>query len=197
MDLPTAFPPYIFTPLTDLDPEPLALFNDVLRLQVSALSLLLFRTKQMFGLAIEERLSVDTRTPEEKDALLAWADKFCREHPHIPREEIARRKKEREEEREKDKAITAAKMAEYMRSMTEQIASLAGTIQLLAAQHPVPSNVTVPSSFLSTCVQPILPLQAVVASGSGTIGTGDDTVPVTSTAADEPQGNTSESSEST
>ncbi|KAJ3728756.1 hypothetical protein C8R42DRAFT_716647 [Lentinula raphanica] len=169
MDLPTAFPPHLLTPLTDLDPETLALFKDVQRLQAQALSLLLFRTKQMFGLAIEERPSVDTRTSEEKDALLAWADKFCREHPHIPREEIARRKKEREEEREKDKAITAAKMAEYMRSMTEQIASLAGTIQLLAAQHPVPSNVTVPSSFLSTCVQPILPLQAV-ASGSGTIG---------------------------
>ncbi|KAJ3761112.1 hypothetical protein EV360DRAFT_80514 [Lentinula raphanica] len=195
MDLPTAFPPHLLTPLTDLDPEPLALFKDVQRLQAQALSLLLFRTKQMSGLAIEERPSVDTRTPEEKDALLAWADEFCREHPHIPREEIARRKKEREEEREKDKAITAAKMAEYMRSMTEQIASLAGTIQLLAAQHPVPSNVTVPSSFLSTCVQPVLPLQAV-ASGSGATGAGDDTVLVTSTAADEP-GNTSESDSST
>ncbi|GAV99316.1 protein [Lentinula edodes] len=80
--------------------------------------------------------SKDTRTMEEKAALLRWAKEFRESYPFIPREEIARRRKAKEEEMAKGKATSTVMVAESIRSMNEQIASLTATIQMLAVGLP-------------------------------------------------------------
>ncbi|KAJ3726484.1 hypothetical protein DFJ43DRAFT_1157148 [Lentinula guzmanii] len=75
--------------------------------------------------------SKDMRTLEEKNALYHWAKRFCDTHPYITREELQRRQDLKEVERAKEKATSATMVADYMQSMSNQIASLTATIQML------------------------------------------------------------------
>ncbi|KAJ3751802.1 hypothetical protein EV360DRAFT_75905 [Lentinula raphanica] len=80
--------------------------------------------------------SKDMRTLEEKAALLRWADAFCETHPFIPREEIIRRKKAREEAKEKEKAVSATAVANYMQSLEDKVDSLVTALQALTTGGP-------------------------------------------------------------
>ncbi|KAJ3803616.1 hypothetical protein F5876DRAFT_84887 [Lentinula aff. lateritia] len=80
--------------------------------------------------------SKDMRTLEEKSSLLRRAKEFDDAHPHIPREELYRRKKLREEQQAKEKADNKVAIAENLRSMSAQIASLTATIQVLTGFSP-------------------------------------------------------------
>ncbi|KAJ3793620.1 hypothetical protein GGU11DRAFT_799127, partial [Lentinula aff. detonsa] len=75
--------------------------------------------------------SKDMRTLEEKNSLYHWAKRFCDTHPYITREELQRRQDLKEVERAKEKATSATMVADYMQSMSNQIASLTATIQML------------------------------------------------------------------
>ncbi|KAJ3715811.1 hypothetical protein C8R42DRAFT_746122 [Lentinula raphanica] len=87
--------------------------------------------------------SKDNRTVEEKNNLVRWAKDFCSTHPYIPREELARRRKAREEEREKQKMSDPALVSNSMLAMAEQIAVLTARIEALTVERsslPKPSQ---------------------------------------------------------
>ncbi|KAJ3846074.1 hypothetical protein EV368DRAFT_89583, partial [Lentinula lateritia] len=114
--------------------------------------------------------SKDMRTLEEKNSLLRLAKEFDDAHPYIPCEELARRKKAREEEQAKEKVDSKVAVAENLRSMTEQIATLMATIQILSglslplkppysalatlAPFPVSSSRSLPPNPLQTGLTP-------------------------------------------
>ncbi|KAJ3765760.1 hypothetical protein FB446DRAFT_794736 [Lentinula raphanica] len=90
--------------------------------------------------------SKDNRTLEQKNNLVRWAKDFCRTHPYIPREEIARRRKAREEEREKQKMSDSALVSDSIRAMANQIEALNARIEALTVERsplPQPSQ-TIP-----------------------------------------------------
>ncbi|KAJ3805291.1 hypothetical protein F5876DRAFT_81936 [Lentinula aff. lateritia] len=95
--------------------------------------------------------SKDTRTMEEKTALLRWAKEFRESYPFIPREEIARRRKAKEEEMAKEKAASTVMVADSIRSMNDQIASLTATIQTLVVG--LPTLPQLPSEVLEKVTQ--------------------------------------------
>ncbi|KAJ3711751.1 hypothetical protein C8R42DRAFT_688556 [Lentinula raphanica] len=82
--------------------------------------------------------SKDTRTVEQRNNLVRWAKDFCASHPYVPREEIARRRKIREEEREKQKVSDTALVTDSIRSMTEHIAVLTARIEALTVERSSP-----------------------------------------------------------
>ncbi|KAJ3827448.1 hypothetical protein F5880DRAFT_1683012 [Lentinula raphanica] len=79
--------------------------------------------------------SKDTRTVEQRNNLVRWAKDFCASHPYVPREEIARRRKIREEEWEKQKVSDTALVSDSIRSMTKHIAVLTARIEALTVER--------------------------------------------------------------
>ncbi|KAJ3911752.1 hypothetical protein F5877DRAFT_85575 [Lentinula edodes] len=117
-------------------PQPNASPAKVKKLKPSVL-----RRNELMGLPLHTPLGAqlfaseclkDMRTLEEKNSLLRLAKEFDDAHPFIPHEELARRKKIREEEQAKEKANSKVAVAENLRSMSEQIATLTATIQILS-----------------------------------------------------------------
>ncbi|KAJ3926530.1 MAG: hypothetical protein NXY57DRAFT_1112400 [Lentinula lateritia] len=93
--------------------------------------------------------SKDMQTLEEKSSLLRRAKEFDDAHPHIPCEELYRRKKLREEQLAKEKADNKVAIAENLRSMSAQIASLTATIQILTGFSPPLQAPSFPFSSLA------------------------------------------------
>ncbi|KAJ3970451.1 hypothetical protein EV361DRAFT_915772 [Lentinula raphanica] len=77
--------------------------------------------------------SKDMRTLDEKDKLLRWADRFCEKNPHIPREEIMRRRRIREEEKAKEKAASASAIMEHMQTLNNRFDNLTAAVQSITA----------------------------------------------------------------
>ncbi|KAJ3846397.1 hypothetical protein EV368DRAFT_69959 [Lentinula lateritia] len=137
--------------ITKNRPQPNASPVKVKKLKPSVL-----RRNELMGLPLHTPLgaqlfaserSKDMRTLEEKNSLLRLAKEFDDAHPFIPREELARRKKIREEEQAKEKANSKVAVAENLRSMSEQIATLTATIQILSGLSVPPKP---PYSTLAT-----------------------------------------------
>ncbi|KAJ3712062.1 hypothetical protein C8R42DRAFT_331328 [Lentinula raphanica] len=97
--------------------------------------------------------SKDNRTVEEKNNLVRWAKDFCSTHPYVPREELARRRKAREEERERQKMSDSALVSGSMLAMAEQIAILNARIEALTLEHS-----SLPKPFRTGSVAPSQPL---------------------------------------
>ncbi|KAJ3924562.1 MAG: hypothetical protein NXY57DRAFT_969590, partial [Lentinula lateritia] len=104
--------------------------------------------------------SKDLRTVEQKESVVSWAIEFDDAHPHIPREEIIRRRKAREEAKAAEQATTTVKLAEFMRSMEAQISNLTATFERLGlgplssatlTQHP---GVSTNPGILDNSLQP-------------------------------------------
>ncbi|GAW03847.1 hypothetical protein LENED_005599 [Lentinula edodes] len=106
--------------------------------------------------------SKDLRTIEQKESVVSWAIEFDDAHPHIPREEIVRRRKAREEAKAAEQATTTVKLAEFMRSMEVQISNLTATFErlglgpLLSAILTQQPGVTTNSGILNNPLQPRL-----------------------------------------
>ncbi|KAJ3975261.1 hypothetical protein EV361DRAFT_1031148 [Lentinula raphanica] len=96
--------------------------------------------------------SKDTRTVEQRNNLVRWAKDFCASHPYVPREEIARRRKIREEEWEKQKVSDTALVSDSIRSMTKHIAVLTARIEALTVERssPPPQLISLIPSGLPT-----------------------------------------------
>ncbi|KAJ4491568.1 hypothetical protein C8J55DRAFT_557137 [Lentinula edodes] len=111
------------------------------------------RRNEMMGLPLDAPLGIqlfdterskDMRTLEQKNRLLSWAKTFCDKHPYVTREELAQRRKIKEEERARENATSTAKVAEYMHSMIEHVTSLRVEIQTLKTGLPPPLLPRVP-----------------------------------------------------
>ncbi|KAJ3925620.1 MAG: hypothetical protein NXY57DRAFT_1043959 [Lentinula lateritia] len=85
---------------------------------------------------------------------ICQAKEFDDAHPHIPREELYRRKKLREEQLAKEKADNKVAIAENLRSMSAQIASLTATIQILTGFLPPLQAPSFPFSSLAQYPHP-------------------------------------------
>ncbi|KAJ3867260.1 hypothetical protein EV359DRAFT_78744 [Lentinula novae-zelandiae] len=136
------------------------------------------RRNEMMGLPPDAPLGVqlfdterskDMRTLEQKNRLLSWAKTFCDKHPYVSREELARRRKVKEEERARENATSTAKVAEYMHSMIEHVTSLRVEIQTLKTGLPPPSlpRVCLPIGAppLTTFVPPVNSSPASITAG--------------------------------
>ncbi|KAJ3919639.1 hypothetical protein F5877DRAFT_77845 [Lentinula edodes] len=119
--------------------------TDVGPVKIKKLKPSVLRRNELMGLPLHAPLgaqlfaserSKDMRTLKEKSSLLRRAKEFDDTHPHIPREELYRRKKLREEQLAKEKADNKVAIAENLRSMSAQIASLTATIQMLTGFSP-------------------------------------------------------------
>ncbi|KAJ4499946.1 hypothetical protein C8R41DRAFT_812696 [Lentinula lateritia] len=93
--------------------------------------------------------SKDMRTLEQKNRLLSWAKTFCDKHPYVTREELARRRKIKEEERARENATSTAKVAQYMHSMIEHVSHLRAEIQTLKTGLPPTSLLQAPLPVLA------------------------------------------------
>ncbi|GAW08630.1 protein [Lentinula edodes] len=104
--------------------------------------------------------SKDLRTIEQKESVVSWAIEFDDSHPFIPREEIVRRRKAREEAKAAEQATTTVKLAEFMRSMEVQISNLTATFERLglgplsSATFTQRSGVLTNSGMLNNPLQP-------------------------------------------
>ncbi|KAJ3915736.1 hypothetical protein F5877DRAFT_69613 [Lentinula edodes] len=146
--------------------------TDVGSVKVKKLKPSVLRRNELMGLPLHAPLgaqlfaserSKDMRTLEEKSSLLRRAKEFDDAHPHIPREELYRRKKLREEQLAKEKADNKVAIAENLRSMSAQIASLTATIQILTGFSPPLQAPSFPFSSLAQYPNPQsnLPLNPV------------------------------------
>ncbi|KAJ4486413.1 hypothetical protein C8R41DRAFT_921285 [Lentinula lateritia] len=117
--------------------------------KVKKLKLSTVRRNELMGLPLDAPLGVqlfdtnrskDLRTLEQKNSLLRWAKMFCDKHPYVTREELARRRKIKDEERARENATSTAKVAEYMHSMIEHVSNLRAEIQTLKTGFPQPRS---------------------------------------------------------
>ncbi|KAJ3902404.1 hypothetical protein F5879DRAFT_991070 [Lentinula edodes] len=132
---------------------PAAILSKAKKLKLSTV-----RRNEMMGLPLDAPLgaqlsdtkrSKDMRTLEQKNRLLSWAKAFCDKHPYVTREELARRRKIKEEERARENATSTAKVAQYMHSMIEHVSNLRVEIQTLKTGLPPPSLLQAPLPVLA------------------------------------------------
>ncbi|KAJ3753268.1 hypothetical protein EV360DRAFT_87939 [Lentinula raphanica] len=100
--------------------------------------------------------SKDTRTVEQKNDLLRWAKDFCNSHPYVPREELARRRKAREEEKQRQKMSDSTLVSESIRSMAEEIARLNNRIEALVLERSGQPQISHNMSFIPSQPPPQL-----------------------------------------
>ncbi|GAW07617.1 protein [Lentinula edodes] len=118
------------------------------------LKLSTLRRNEMMGLPLDAPLGVqlfdterskDMRTLEQKNRLLSWAKTFCDKHPYVTREELAQRRKIKEEERARENATSTSFSGFIMTTYTYLFSPLVPTVNnspaSITAGHVLPLKV--------------------------------------------------------
>jgi hypothetical protein len=118
----------------------------------------------------------DTRTRQEKENLLTWANEYLESHPYIPPEELERRAKAKAAEVESKKNVDST-VVDYVRSTSEQVAGLTTMFSMFVQRVlPTPSLPSLGAPSTSSLTEPSdlpgsLLDRAMFTGGSGTSST--------------------------